>query len=82
MGQNDDYEDVEPVRKKRGAHDHGVDEEDSDPLGALEETQECQFQQELFTILKGKATEIDWFRIDVRIREVVSEVLVSLTDKL
>lgn len=51
-------------------------------MGLEEELQEREFNEELFTLLKGRATEVDWFKIDVRIREVVGEVLVTFNEKL
>lgn len=41
-----------------------------------------EFNEELFTILKGSTKEIDWFKIDLRIRKVVGDVLAKFKDDL
>lgn len=51
---------------------------------ALQKTgksKEIEFHQEIFSIMSGKATELQWFMFETRIRQIVQELIEPLSHK-
>ena len=44
-------------------------------------SKEIEFHQEIFTIMAGKATELQWYMFETRIRQIVQEIVEPLSSK-